>query len=110
MLVRFDSDAGTLTMFGDIAVQFLKMMGHSGTIPGALLGRDVAEALARFKRGVAQAQIAEGPRPPDNPDDGDEEPAVGVRQRAYPLMQLMERAAERQCDILWSEEHGIPLV
>ena len=28
MLIRFDSKVGTLTMFGDVAVELLKMMGH----------------------------------------------------------------------------------
>ena len=33
-------------MFGDMAHTLLKMMGTSGTVPGAILGKDVAGALA----------------------------------------------------------------
>ena len=40
MLIRFDSKAGRLEMFGDVAVHLLKMMGHSGTVPAAFLDVD----------------------------------------------------------------------
>jgi hypothetical protein len=33
MLVTFDSNVGGFTMFGDVALKLLKMMGHSGTVP-----------------------------------------------------------------------------
>ena len=39
MIVTFRSKAhADIMMFGDIAVNLLKLMGHSGTVPGALLG------------------------------------------------------------------------
>jgi len=42
MMVTFHSKAWTsITMFGDVAVRLLKMMGHSGTVPSALLARDI---------------------------------------------------------------------
>ena len=42
MLVTFRSNAwGNVTMFGDVAVTLLKMMGHSGTVPSTLLARDI---------------------------------------------------------------------
>ena len=42
MLVTFSSPAyADITMFGDVAVRLIKMMGHSGTIPSALLAEDV---------------------------------------------------------------------
>jgi len=99
MLVRFDSRVGTFTMFGDVAVELLKMMGHSGTIPSALLAADIPAALARLKLAVAAA-----PEPPEPPPDGDgkpEQPRVSLRQRAFPLIDLLERAARAGADVLW---------
>jgi Domain of unknown function (DUF1840) len=99
MLVRFDSRVGTFTMFGDVAVELLKMMGHSGTIPSALLAADIPAALARLRPAVAAA-----PEPPAPPPDGDgkpEQPRVSLRQRAFPLIDLLERAAGAGADVLW---------
>ncbi len=52
MLIKFDSEVGSFTMAGDIAVQLLKAMGHSGTVPSAILPGDIPRALARLKAAV----------------------------------------------------------
>ena len=41
MLVTFDSKSGAITMFGDVAKSLLKLMGQSGDVPGAILGKDI---------------------------------------------------------------------
>ena len=46
MIVTFRSKAhADIMMFGDIAISVLKLMGHSGTVPGALLAEEVPTAL-----------------------------------------------------------------
>ena len=53
MLVTFRTKAyADITMFGDVAVRLLKLMGHSGTVPGAMLAEDIAVALERLKGAV----------------------------------------------------------
>jgi len=100
MLVRFDSRFGGFTMFGDIAVQLLKMMGHSGTVPSALLAQDIPLALERLKAAVAAA-----PAPPaeSGGNEREAEPKVSLRQRAHPLIELLDRAAKADCDVLWDK-------
>ena len=45
MLVTFKTEAyASITMFGDVAVALIKLMGHSGTVPGAVLAEDVPAA------------------------------------------------------------------
>ena len=40
VLIKFKTDAyADIIMFGDVAQQLLKMMGHSGTVPSAILLR-----------------------------------------------------------------------
>ena len=96
MLVKFDSKVGGITMFGDIAVTLLKAMGNSGTVPGALLAPDIPAALERLKAAVGEA--------PAKDASGDrEEPKVSLRQRAFPLIDLLERAAKAQADVLWDK-------
>ena len=98
MLVRFNSDVGLITMFGDVAVTLLKMMGQSGVLPGAIRPEDIPAALERLKGEVAAHPAAGG----GSNDDG--EPRVSLRQRAFPLIELLERAAKRGCHIIWEEQ------
>jgi hypothetical protein len=99
MLVRFDSRVGGFTMFGEVAVQLLKMMGHSGTVPSALLAKDIPQALARLEAALAGAPAATA----EARDEGDDTPRVSLRQRAYPLSELLARAAQANCDVLWDK-------
>ena len=103
MLVRFDSDAGGFTMFGDVAVKLLQMMGHSGTVPSAILARDIPAALARLKTAVESA-AEPPPAPEQDTNRPDSEPKVSLRQRAYPLIELLARAEKRGCDVMWRPE------
>ncbi|HXV11201.1 MAG TPA: DUF1840 domain-containing protein [Burkholderiales bacterium] len=102
MLVTFRTDAyANITMFGDIAVSLLRMMGHSGTVPSALLAKDVPEALERLKAAVAKDKAAGGAPPGGVQDDDSEEPRVSLANRAFPLIELLEAAAKRKSDVMW---------
>jgi hypothetical protein len=100
MLVRFDSKAGSITMFADVAKDLLKLMGQTGALPGALLASDIPAALERLRSAVDTQ-----PAKSDSEDDDSGEPKVGLRQRAFPLIELLERAAKRGEDVIWDEEH-----
>ena len=104
MLVRFNSDAGIITMFGDVAVTLLKMMGQSGAVPGAIRPEDIPPALERLKRAVA---AHEEPSPGPDDKNKDAEPRVSLRQRAFPLIELLARAAQRECHVIWEEERSL---
>lgn len=111
MLVTFHSKtSGSFTMFGDVAVTLLKLTGHSGTVPSALLADDVPSALAHLQQGLASA--GPGPEIGDsdwrNVEDADTPPPVGLQRRAYPLIQMLSAAARDGCDVMWEE--GAPLV
>ncbi|MES2562107.1 MAG: DUF1840 domain-containing protein [Pseudomonadota bacterium] len=104
VLIRFNSKAGSITLFGEAAVTLLRMMGQSGSIPGAILAPDIPAALARLRGALAAGNVAP-PRQPDNEaDDRDAEPPVGMRQRAFPLIELLERAAQQNADVIWENE------
>ena len=108
MLITFHSKAGAdFTMFGNVAITLLKMMGHSGTVPGAISPEDIPAALSRLEQGLA---VAGGDKTNVNPDsqEEDKQPPVPLRTRAYPLIQLLSAAAKKGRDVLWYE--GAPLV
>ena len=106
MLVRFRSGAGDITMFGDVALKLIKMMGHSGTLPSAMLAKDIPAALERLTSAVAAApgQPAPGPGPGPGNKKVDEDPAVSLQQRAFPLIELLGRCVENECDLLWDQQ------
>jgi hypothetical protein len=110
MLVTFHSDAwSSITMFGDVAVSLLKMAGHSGTIPSAMLAGDVPAALARLNQALANAPEEQSkPGAHADAEDADTPPPVGIRLRAFPLIQLLSAAAAKKCDVMW--EQGAPPV
>jgi hypothetical protein len=100
MLITFRTrEYADITMFGDIALKLLRMMGHSGTVPSAIAAEDVPAALSQLRAGVAAAA------PDDMPDDDYEgdpiDRPVGIAQRAYPLIQLLEHAAAAEKPVSW---------
>jgi hypothetical protein len=66
-------------------------------LPGALLAADVGPALARLEQALGSLPAAA----PAEADEAPGEPAVTLRQRAFPLVELLGRAAKRPCDVLW---------
>jgi hypothetical protein len=99
VLVRFDSKAGTLTTFGDVAVKLLKLMGQSGAVPGAILAPDIPAAVTRLRQ-----RIGDEPQTRPQENAGDNDPPVNMSQRAFPLIELLERAAKMGADVIWEEE------
>lgn len=100
MLVTFKTDAGNITMFGDVALTMLKMMGHSKTVPGAILAADVPMALNRLKAAI-NTEKDSLPVEEDGDDDEDKEPVVSIADRALPLINLLTAAVEADCNVMW---------
>ena len=108
MLVTFSTPAyADITMFGDVAVRMLKLMGHSETVPGAILAEDVQVSLERLKAAImAEQQLPEPEKPTEEDDDDDEdEPIVSLSQRALPLIELLEAAAKAECNVMWDKHN-----
>jgi len=102
MLVTFRTSAyANITMFGDIAVRLIKMMGHSGTVPSAILADDVPAALERLKAAIEKEKQAGGSPHEGKPDADSEEPPVSLAHRAFPLIELLEAASKKKCDVMW---------
>ena len=99
MLVKFDSEAGSFSMDGAIAVQLLKAMGHSGTVPSAILAKDIPAAVILLRSAVAATPAAK--TSPDSDDKDQKEVLVSLRQRASPLIDLLTRAAEKGAEVMW---------
>ena len=105
MLYCFKSKAGAdVLMMGDGAHAVLGLMGRAPDARGILQAADLPallEALeagidaddAQFEQAVAQA-VAEGQPAPRRH-------GVTLRQRAWPLRDLMQRSAQAGVDVVW---------
>jgi hypothetical protein len=105
MLYRFKSKAGAdVIMMAESADAVLRLMGrdpaHQGifeaaALPGyiRLLEDGVAADEARFQQAVDEARAAGQPAP--------RRQAVSLRQRAWPLRELMQRSAKEGADVVW---------
>jgi len=97
MLVTFRSKAyADITMFGDVAVRLLKMAGHSGSVPGALMPEEIPAALEKLNASLAKLEPC---APADSADE--DEPPVSLSHRAMPLISLLEAAARQDTQVMW---------
>jgi hypothetical protein len=105
MIVKFSTSIGQLTMHGDAAVALLKGMGHSGTVPGAILAADLPVALAQLQRMLETAGDSTGaPLPPPAQSEEEErerEPVITLKTRAVPLLDMIRTAIARKSDLMW---------
>lgn len=105
MLVRFKSPAShDLLMFGEVAEALLALMGMTGHIPSALDPADLPAVRQRLLAGLDAAPLAEPPRKADDEEEASETTSVPLRQRAVPLLAMIDKAIARQAWVMW--EHA----
>ena len=66
MLIKFKTTAPypEITMFGEVGLKLIKLMGRRGTVPSAIGPEDIPEALQSLRKGVAEADAALEDQPP----------------------------------------------
>ena len=106
MLITFRCKShANITMFGDIALDMIKMMGHSGTVPGSISAQDLPEALAKLTTSLTKAaEVEKNTAPEEDDDDEQSEPTVSIGRRAMPLVELLKSAIDDQCDVMWDSQ------
>jgi Domain of unknown function (DUF1840) len=99
-LVTFRSRAAAeIIMVRDVADRLLEIIGKEAAERGVITPPQIEAALASLEQAVA----AERARGEDRVDD--EQPlhlqAVSLRQRAFPLMEMLRAARRRAVDVTW---------
>lgn len=110
MTFKFKSQAtGDLVMVQAHADALLRLIGKSATSSGVLVPEDMAAALLVFKSLSDDAQRGS----PENkqegaaddkaspPEDSFADEAVSLRKRAWPLIQMIEKAHAAGKPIVW---------
>ena len=105
MLYRFKSKAGAdVVMLGESGDAVLRLMGRepvpqgileAAALPGLIQAMEagVADDDAQFQRAVDAAKAAGEPVP--------RRQGVSLRQRAWPLHELMQRSLKEKADVVW---------
>jgi hypothetical protein len=105
MIVNFSTRFDRLTMFAEPARALLALMGHSGSIPGAILAADLPAVLRQLRLGLEQSGHVPSPAPLTAPgaddDDRPRERPVDLATRAVPLIAMIERAVGGGSDLMW---------
>jgi len=105
MLVRFiSSTSGQVMMFAQVARQLLEILGKDCSARGVITAEQVPEAIARLRHAAKDTDSAPATHT-DAIDSGEENDAdvspVGLGQRAYPLIELLEWTRKDEGFILW---------
>jgi len=103
MLITFTSKAyPDITMFSESALLLIKMMGHSGVVPSAIMAEDVPAALDRLKNAIqSECRLLPPEKPSDVQDKESHEQSVSLKNRALPLIELLSAATKEHCDVMW---------
>lgn len=102
MLIKFKTTASypEITMFGDVALKLLGMMGRRGTVPSAISAEDIPRALELLRKAVAAADAESAELPPSDEEEGDER-KVSLHNRALPLVEMLEAAVREDVPVMW---------
>lgn len=104
MIYKFKSKAtGDLVMLEPQGRQLMQLLGREPSPKGILEVRDMPAARQRLLEAIAQAETAARDAPAKDRGTGDDErrPAVGLRQRLWPFLQMIERAQAADEPVVW---------
>ncbi len=111
MLVKFSTKFGQLVMQGEPAVALIRLGGHSGTVPGAVLAAELPGFQAKLRAGLELQGDQVSPLPPVDDSGGgwadEDEPRerpIKLRLRAVPLLDLVDTAIRQRSDLLWDKD------
>ena len=110
MLVKFSTKFGQLVMQGEPALALIRLGGHSGTVPSAVLAADLPGFLAKLRAGLELQGDQASPPPQANEPGSDwedekepREQPIKLRLRAVPLLDMLDTAIKQQSDLLWEK-------
>jgi hypothetical protein len=110
MLITFKTKAhANVTMFGDIALKLLELMGRSETVPSAIKPEDIPSALTALEAGVAanDADAKKEKKAKTENNDDQTEDLVSLHNRALPLIELLQAAKKADVHVIWEKGGSI---
>jgi len=107
MLYKFRSKAGgDVVMLQPQGDQLLRALGREPAPKGIVQAADLATAVATIEQAIAADEAAFAQAVRDAQASGTPTPkrlGIQLRQRAWPLLELMRRAQAEEADVVWGE-------
>jgi len=104
-MYRFKSKAdGDLIMMGPVGDQILRILGREPASRGIIEVAALPQAIAALEEAIAAAELARADARSADRDDDDESGganAIGLQQRAWPMLEMMRRSLAERADIVW---------
>lgn len=105
MIYKFKSKAsGDLIMLGPMGDLLLRLLGREPAASGIIELRDMPRVRQEIERGIAAAEAgSQAPAADAGADAEGDEPnqAVGLRQRLWPFLQMLQEAEAAGEPIVW---------
>ena len=105
MLYKFKSKAaGDLIMTAPVGDRVMKLMGREPAAQGIFKPAQMPAAIAALERGIADEERARRDAESEAAAEGRTLPPpkeVSLRQRAWPLIEMLKRAHAADHDIVW---------
>ena len=102
MLYKFNSkNTGNVIMLEPHGRQVLEIIGKEAGPQGIILPEQMPAALLALRAAIAQEEMLEPLQLDQNAEQKSQSPAIALRHRALPFMQMLE-ACHRQGDsVVW---------
>lgn len=104
MIYKFKSKAsGDVIMLGPNGNRLLELLGRAPAAKGIFEPADLPQAIATLEAAIAAAEVAARERAAEGAGDepaGAESP-VSLRQRLWPMIEMMRRAHAADVPIVW---------
>lgn len=92
-------------MFAEIARRLFEIVGKQCTARGVFTGEQLPDAIEKLRRSVVAEKT--GAREARDREEGEDDPKaadVGLAQRAYPIIGLLERTRDAGGFVMWQAE------
>ena len=101
-MYRFKSKAdGDLIMMAPVGDQLLRIIGREPAGKGIIEVAALPQAIAALEQAIAAAELARVDARRADDDDERGAQAVGLQQRAWPLLEMMRRSLAERAEIVW---------
>ena len=110
MLVKFTSStSGQIMMFAAVARQLLEAIGKDCSARGVITTEQLPDAITRLRRAAAEQKASPAvtggePAPARSGGVDEESPTVGLGQRAFPLIELLQWTQQEEGFVLWEAD------
>ena len=107
MIYKFKSAAsGDVIMLGPHGDDMLRLLGREPAAKGIVEARDMPPAIAALRAAIERAERraaapGSGAPPGSAPPEGETEPAVRLRRRLWPMIDMLERAQRADVPVVW---------